>query len=99
MTELVLIEDGRQVGYVDTEAGEGGYTGDDPFVVGLVNSQVGKYVGGPEGRPNGRSQFLDGAELEAYIRGLPDEHDEVDFVVRDRTEVEFDVEERYPESA
>jgi hypothetical protein len=37
--------------------------------------------------------------LEAYIRGLPDEHDEVDFVVRDRTEVEFDVEERYPESA
>lgn len=84
MTHLVLIEDGQQVGYVDCEKGEGEYTGDDPFVRGLVNSQIGKYLGGPEGEPNGPSQYFDGEELEAYIRGLPEEYEEVEFVVRER---------------
>lgn len=84
MTHLVLIEDGQQVGYVDTEKGEGEYTGEDPFVRGLVNSQVGKYLGGPEGEPNGPDAHFDGEELEAYIRGLPEEHEEVTFVVRER---------------
>lgn len=41
VTELILIKGGEQVGYIDTEYGEGGYMRDDPFVRGLVNSQVG----------------------------------------------------------
>jgi hypothetical protein len=84
MPHLVLIRDGEQVGYVDTEKGEGEYTGEDPFVRGLVNSQVGKYLGGVEGEPNGPSDYFDGEELEAYIRELPAEYEEVEFTVRER---------------
>jgi hypothetical protein len=97
MTELILIKDDEQVGYIDTEAGEGGYMGDDPFVRGLVNSQVGKYLGGQEGQPNGPSAYFTGEELAEYIRGLPDEHEEVEFAVRERSEVDFDIEEYRPD--
>lgn len=97
MTELILIDDGEQVGYIDTDEGVGGYVGDDPFVRGLVNSQVGKYLGGKPGQPNGPSDYFTGDPLEDYIRGLPTEHDEVTFMVKERGAVDFPVEELYPE--
>ncbi len=84
MAHLVLIEDGEQVGYVDTEAGEGEYNGPDPAMKGLIDDQVGKYLGGPEGEPGGPDAHFDGEDLEAYVRSLPEEYDRVNFVVRER---------------
>jgi hypothetical protein len=84
MPHLVLIEDGAQVGYVDTEKGEGEYTGEDPFVRGLVNPKIGMSLGSPADQRNGPTEYLVGDRLEEYIRGLPEEHDEVEFVVRER---------------
>jgi hypothetical protein len=91
MTELVFIKDGTQVGYVDTEAAEGGYIGDDPFIKGLVNDQIGKSLGGPRDQLNGPTQYLEGERLEEYLRGLPDDHPEVDFEIKERSEVDFEV--------
>ncbi len=84
MTHLVLIRDGEQVGYVDCEMGEGEYTGGDPFVRGLVNPKIGMSLGSPADERNGPTEYLVGERLEEYIRSLPEDHEEVEFVVRER---------------
>lgn len=93
MVELVFVKDGKQVGYVDTEAAEGAYTGDDPFIKGLVNDQIGKSLGPPEDQRNGPTQYLVGERLEEYLRDLPHKHPEVDFEIKERSEVDLEVDE------
>lgn len=86
MTRLMLVKRGNVIGYVDTDEGEAEYNGDDPFVKGLVEQAAGKYLGAPSDDLSGPNQYFDGEELEEYIRELPDEHDEVDFIVKEAGE-------------
>lgn len=86
MTRLLLIEDGEQVGYVETEKPDVQYNGDDPSVLGLVVDQVGKYKGAPSDDHSGPDQFFEGDQLENWLHHIEDEfEDEFDneFEVRE----------------
>lgn len=88
MTILILVEDQERIGFVDTESGDAEYNGDDPFIKGLVVQSAGKYLGAPSDDLGGPNQYFVGEELEAYIRDLPDEWDEVEFEVMTEKEYE-----------